>query len=88
MWDFPVKLEVPLAIIDPALVKDFASLFNKGGSTGYKDGKNPYKGGSTSNKDTEIFNKGGSTGCKGTDIFNKGGSMFCKNLQMRKKLPK
>jgi hypothetical protein len=57
--DFLVKVEVPLAIIDPARVKDFASLLNKSGSTGYKGAKNPYKCGSTGYKDAEILNKGG-----------------------------
>jgi hypothetical protein len=69
---FPVKKEVPLVIADSALVKDFVSLFNKGGSTGYKGGKNPYKGGSTSNKDAKILNKGSLSGYKGTDILNMG----------------
>jgi hypothetical protein len=78
LGDFLVKKEVPLVIADSALVKDFVSLFNKGGSTGYKGGKNPYKGGSTSNKDAEILNKGGSPGYKGTDIFNKGELKFSK----------
>lgn len=35
---FPDKKEVPLVIADSALVKDFASLFNKGGLTSYKGG--------------------------------------------------
>jgi hypothetical protein len=61
-----VKKEVPLVIADSALVKDFATLFNKGGST--------------SNKDAEILNKRGSPGYMGTDIFNKGGSPFTRKL--------
>jgi hypothetical protein len=65
------ELGKPSLLLMTVPFKDFASLLNKGGSTGYKGGKIPYKGGSTSNKDAYIFNKDGSTGYKGTDIFNK-----------------
>ena len=58
MEDFLVKKAI-LVIDDSAPVKDFASLFNQGGSTGYQGAKNPYKGGSTSNKEAEILNKRG-----------------------------
>jgi hypothetical protein len=57
--DFLVKVEVPLAIIDPARVKDFVSLLNKSGSTVNNGTQNHYKGGSTGYKEAEILNKRG-----------------------------
>jgi hypothetical protein len=52
------RKEVPLVFSDSTLLKDFASLFKKGGSSGYKDGKIPYKGGSNSYKRADIYNNG------------------------------